>query len=75
MEEFNGVEMMIEESLDFQEPFKNLDSQIIEDDVQHHIPDSPFSPTDSCTKDQEELSYDYKLRVVANTGVVERRKI
>ena len=64
MEEFNGVEMIIEESLDFQEPFKNLDAQIIEDDVQHHIPDSPFSPTDRCTQDEEELSYDYKLRAV-----------
>lgn len=64
MEEFNGVEMMVEESLDFQEPFKNSDAQIIEDDVQHHIPDPAFSPTDRCTKDEEEISYDYKLRAV-----------
>ena len=74
MEDFKGVEMMIEESIDFQEPFKNLDPQVIEDDVQHHIPDSPFPPTNRCTKYEEELSYDYKLRVVEYWRS-ERRKI
>lgn len=64
MNEFNGVEMMVEESLDFQEPYKDTNVQIIEDNVMHTLPDEPVPPTTECTKDEEELSYEYKLRAV-----------
>ena len=64
MNEFSDVEMIIEESLDFQEQYKHVDAEIVEDVIQHTIPQSPSAPTEKCTEDIEEVSYDYKLRAV-----------
>lgn len=64
MNEFNDLEMSIDETLDFQEPFKDVDPQIVEDEVTHTLPDSPYFPTDECVADEEDLSFDYKTRAV-----------
>lgn len=64
MNDFNGVEIITDETLDFQEPFKDMEAEIVEDEILHHFPDLPFSPTNECTKDEEDISYDYKLKAV-----------
>ena len=64
MNEFNNIEMIVEDTLDFQEPYKDMEVQIVEDQIQHTIPDPPYSPTNECTEDTEDLSYDYKSRAV-----------
>ena len=41
-----------------------MEVQIVEVQIQHTIPDPPYSPTNECTEDTEDLSYDYKSRAV-----------
>lgn len=64
MNEFNGIDMIVEDTLDFQEDYKAHDVQIVEDEVNHHIPDFPEVPTDQCTEDREDVSFEYKQRAV-----------
>lgn len=64
MNEFNDIEILTEDTLDFQEPYKDAEAQIIEDQILHTIPENPYMPTDRCTIDEDHLSYDYKLRAV-----------
>jgi hypothetical protein len=64
MDYSNVIETISDETLDFQEEYKDNDAQIIEDIQLHWIPDVPSPPTDVCTTDYEELSYDYKRRAV-----------
>jgi len=63
--EFNDVEMIIDDSLDFQEEYKEHNARIIEDEVQHHFHE-PYeeAPTNQCTKDNEEIDLEYKARAV-----------
>ena len=56
MNEFNNIGMIVDDTLDFQEPYKDMEVQIVEDQIQHTIPDPPYSPTNECTKDTEDLS-------------------
>lgn len=62
--DFNDVEMITDNSLDFQEEFKDHNARIIEDEVQHHFPDPDEAPTNLCTEDKEEIDFDYKVRAV-----------
>ena len=58
--EFNDIDMIVEDTLDFQEEYKDHNAKIIEDEVQHHIPDFVETPTDHCKKDNEYINFDYK---------------
>lgn len=62
--DFNDVEMITEESLDFQEPYKEHYAKIVEDDVQHHLSEPYEVPTNECTNDNEEVDFEYKKRAV-----------
>ena len=62
--DFNEVDMIVEETLDFQEEYKDCDAKIVEDEVQHHFPDPDYAPTNQCTKDTEDISFDYKQKAV-----------
>ena len=62
--DFNDVEMITDDSLDFQEEYKDHNAEIIEDEVQHHFPDPDIAPTNQCTADNEELDFEYKKRAV-----------
>lgn len=61
MQDFNGVEYVEENTLDFQEPYKECEANPIEDNVMEW---SPGTPSDTCSNDEEDLSYDYKRRAV-----------
>jgi len=56
--------MIVEESLYFQEEYKDHDAKIVEDEVQHHFPDNFEAPTNECTEDNQEKSYEYKKNAV-----------
>lgn len=61
MEEYNGVEMIEETSLDFEEPYKDIEITAIEDQLfQPH----PKESSDSCSEDDEPIDFDYKKRAV-----------
>lgn len=63
--EFHDLEITQEESLDFEEPFKDIIPQIImEDKLGDHLPDFYSPPTDACTTDDEHLTYEYKQKAV-----------
>lgn len=62
--DFNDVEVIDGESLDFQEEYKDHSAKIIEDEVRHHIPDPPEAPTDHCTVDDEQVNFESKQRAV-----------
>lgn len=65
MKEFHDVEIMVLDSLEFQEPYKDIEAQIIEDEILHTIPNFPKPPTDQCTHDDDdEVTYDYKVKAV-----------
>lgn len=61
MQDFNGVEMIEEETLDFQEPFKQYEANAVEDTQWQH--DIAETDPDVCSSD-DELSYDYKNKAV-----------
>ena len=61
MNNFNAIETMKEETLDFQEQFKNYEVQAIEDVA---IFNKKKKNYDVCSYDDEELSFDYKKRAV-----------
>ena len=58
MNDFNGMEMTIENSLNFQETYKDVEAQIVEDDILHTLPDPPRSSANVCIQDNENLSYE-----------------
>lgn len=60
----NELDVIFEESLDFQEEFKEHNPRIIEDVVLHTLPEDPEAPTDECIKDDEPVSFEYKRRAV-----------
>lgn len=65
MKELCDIEMLEVDSLDFQEPYKDVAAQVIEDEILHTSPDSPKFPTNQCTEDNnDEITYDYKVRAV-----------
>ena len=64
MNEHYSIDVEMEESLDFQEQFKDINARIIEDQHLHHLQDPPESPTEECTKDGEQLDFEYKRRAV-----------
>lgn len=62
IDDYNGVEIIEEQSLDFQEPFKQNDINAIEDTLWQHDEGPVYS--DTCSEDEEDLSYDYKRKAV-----------
>lgn len=60
----DSIDMITEESLAFQEEFKEPNAHIIEDIELHTLPVEPEFPTDKCTKQDEPLSFEYKKRAV-----------
>lgn len=64
MNEYSGFETVEENSLHFEEPFKDWEMEIVEDkEWSNALHEPEFSP-DTCTRDDEGLSYEYKLRAV-----------
>lgn len=61
MNEFHNIEVIEENTLDFEEPYKDVNMEIVEDD------DKEWTYNDDlgqCIKDEEYLSHDYKQRAV-----------
>lgn len=58
MNDVNAIETIEEETLDFQEQFKNFEVQAIEDDTVF----KEEKDYDVCSYDDEELSFDYKKK-------------
>lgn len=61
MQNYNGMEMIQEETLDFQEPFKQYEANAVEDTQWQK--DIAEANSDVCSSD-DELSYDYKNKAV-----------
>lgn len=61
MQDYNGVEMIEEETLAFQEPFKQYEANAVEDTVWQK--DTGDSDSDACSSD-DEVNYDYKNKAV-----------
>ncbi|XP_044594057.1 uncharacterized protein LOC123271728 [Cotesia glomerata] len=64
MNEYSGVEMVEESSLHFQEPYKDWTMEVVEDKEWANALVDQETPIDECTKDVENLSYEYKLKAV-----------
>lgn len=64
MNEFAGVEIMEENSLHFEEPFKDWEREIVEDKEYASALYEPELAPDTCTLDDEDVSYEYKSRAV-----------
>lgn len=60
MDEINTVEAIEEETLAFEEEFKDYEAKAVEDDT--WFKDEQVN--DACSEDQDELSYDYKKKAV-----------
>jgi len=61
---FHEFDMIVEDTLYFQEEFKDHDAKIVEDEVQHHFPDDIEAPTNQCTEDDDKKTYEYKKNAV-----------
>lgn len=61
MNEFNNIEIIEENTLDFQEPFREVNMEIVEDDGKVWGYNDDLM---QCTADTEDLSHDYKQRAV-----------
>lgn len=61
MQNYNELEMIQEETLDFQEPFKECEAYAVEDTLWHR--DNKDDNSDGCSSD-DDLSYDYKKKAV-----------
>lgn len=61
MQDYNGVEMIQEETLDFQEPYKQYEAIAVDDTLSQK--DIADADSDACSTD-DELSYDYKKRAI-----------
>lgn len=64
MQDFLGVETIVEDSLYFQEPYKDWDMKTVEDEEWASAINDPVLPPHVCTTDDEPLSYEYKSRAV-----------
>ncbi|XP_015592407.1 uncharacterized protein LOC107272696 [Cephus cinctus] len=62
--DFNEVDTIFEDTLDFEEEYKDCDAEIVEDEVQHHFPDPDVALTNQCTKGTEDINFDYKQKAV-----------
>ena len=69
--EANAVEVINEETLDFEEEFKDYEVNAIEDDIWY----KNIEDLDTCSDDREELSQDYKRRAVEYWRSSKKRKI
>ena len=74
METSNELYILMEETLDFQENFKNTNACIIEDIDLHSIPDYPEPPTDQCVEDYESFSFEYKQNAIEYWRGTKRKK-
>lgn len=70
MVEIHAVEAIEEETLDFQEEFKNYEVNAVEDDIWYKSGED----SDSCSVDSDELSYDYKQKAVEYWRSSKRKK-
>lgn len=61
MKEFNDIEIIEDDTLDFQEPYKDVQMQVVEDNEKLWTIDEDLQ---QCTSDNEELDHDYKARAV-----------
>lgn len=62
--ELNDIEMIVEDTLDFQEEYKDYDAKFVEDQELHHFSHAFEAPTDHCTYDIQEVDFNYKLKAV-----------
>lgn len=61
MEEFHNIDIIEDETLAFQEPYKDIEMKIVEDTEKIWTVDEDVQ---ECTTDTEELDHDYKARAV-----------
>lgn len=61
MNEFNNIEIIDDSTLDFEEPYKDVNMEIVEDDGKDW---AYYDDLGQCTQDEEGLSHDYKNRAV-----------
>ena len=67
--EFNGVEIVKENTLDFSEPYKDWEHSAVEDTYAEWIPKLNSESDDAvCTRDDENVDFDYKQRAVEFWG-------
>ena len=65
MNEFNGVEIVEENTLDFSEPYKDWEPSAVEDTYAEWTPKLDSKSDDAvCTRDDENVDFDYKQRAV-----------
>lgn len=64
MDSSDNIDIIMEESLDFLEEFKEPRAHIVEDIDLHSLPDDPEPPTDQCISDDEPVSFEYKTKAV-----------
>lgn len=70
MNEVHAVEIINEETLDFEESFKNYEVNPVEDDIWYKNEDD----SDTCRIDREELDQDYKRKAVEYWRSSKKRK-
>ena len=65
MNEFNGVEIVEENTLEFSEPYKDWEPSAVEDTYAEWTPKLDSKSDDAvCTRDDENVDFDYKQRAV-----------
>ena len=65
MNEFNGVEIVEENTLDFLEPYKDWELSAVEDTYAEWTPKLDSKSDDAVfTRDDENVDFDYELRAV-----------
>lgn len=64
MESTHSLNVILEETLDFQEEFKDSSARIVEEIDLHSQPEDPEPPTEQCIADNEPVSFEYKKRAV-----------
>jgi len=62
--EFIELDIIVEDSLCFYEEYKEHNARIVEDEILHHFLDPIKAPTNECTGDNEEKSFEYKKKAV-----------
>lgn len=74
MDSSDNIDIIMEESLDFLEEFKEPRAHIVEDIDLHSLPDDPEPPTDQCISDDEPVSFEYKTKAVEYWRSSKKRK-
>ena len=65
MNEFNGVEIVEENTLGFSEPYKDWEPSAVEDTYAEQAPKLDSKSDDAvCTRDDENVGFDYKQRAM-----------